>query len=317
VDWAGAVAATLTLAALTYVLTRLPDAASPLPEDLLTALMLLVAGAVGLVWIERRAAAPLVAPSLFRSREFSGLNAMTLLLYAALSGALFLLPYNLIQLQAYSAAEAGIAIAPLGVLIGLLSRYSGRISDRIGPRPLLVVGPVLVAAGCAGLALPGIGGSYLTTYFVPVMILALGMATAVSPLTTAVMNSVPGNRSGTASGINNAASRIAGLVAVAVSGALAAGVFDSALQARLTELNPGADVSRTMMAQTDKLAELSVPTNAGPEMRNALQQAVDEAFLAAFRAAVLLNAVLAGLAALIAALVLRPGRDLPGISQNP
>ena len=92
------------------------------------------------------------------------------MLHAALSGALFLLPYNLIQIQGYSATEAGLAMLPLGLLIGVLSRYSGRVSDRIGARVPLIVGPVLVAAGCAGLALPGVGGNYFGTFFVPVVL---------------------------------------------------------------------------------------------------------------------------------------------------
>jgi EmrB/QacA subfamily drug resistance transporter len=305
VDWAGAALATVGLGALTYALTRWPDAGGGVPADLVAALGAGVAAALLFVWVERRVQSPLVPPSLFRSAEFSSLNVMTLLLYAALSGALFLLPYNLIQIQQYTATEAGLALAPLGVVIGLLSRHSGRISDRIGPWPQLIVGPILVAAGCAGLAIPGIGGGYFGSFFLPVILIALGMGVAVSPLTTAVMNAVPDDRAGSASGINNAASRVAGLLAVALSGAAATAVFTGALESRLGLLQIDGAIALQLLRDAERLAELSVPASISGELRTALQGAIDHAFLEAFRAAVLLNAALAAVAAGLAALLLR------------
>src|SRR5690606_9323087 len=123
IDWLGAALAALGLGALTFALTRWPEAEG-LSADLLAALTIGVAAAVLFVIVERRVAPPLVPPQMVRSADFTGLNIVTLLLYAALSGALFLLPYNLIQLQQYTATEAGFALAPLGVVIGALSRYS-------------------------------------------------------------------------------------------------------------------------------------------------------------------------------------------------
>ncbi|MBN1240014.1 MAG: MFS transporter [Gammaproteobacteria bacterium] len=304
VDWYGAALATASLGALTFALTRWPQAEGA-PGDVLAALAAGLAAAAAFVRHVRRVPAPLVPPELFRSAEFSGLNVMTLLLYAALGGALFLLPYNLIQLQGYSATEAGLALVPLGLMIGVLSRYSGRVSDRIGPRPPLIAGALLVAAGCAGLALPGIGGGYVGTFFVPILLIAAGMGTAVSPLTTAVMNAVPDDRAGSASGVNNAASRIAGLLAVALSGAIATAVFTGALETRLEPLDVPAALERQMLDDAERLAELEIPAAVSSEQRPALRRAIDDAFLGAFRAGALLNAVLAAVAAGIAAVLFR------------
>jgi EmrB/QacA subfamily drug resistance transporter len=308
IDWLGAALATLGLGAMTYALTRWPNAAGGLPADVLAALVAGIAAAMLFVRVERRVPSPLVPPALFRSRDFTVLNVMTLLLYAALSGALFLLPYNLIQLQDYSAAEAGLALVPLGVVIAVLSRYSGRVADRGGPRPPLIAGAVLVAGGCAALALPGIGGSYLGTFFVPILLISVGMGIAVSPLTTAVMNAVPDQRAGSASGINNAASRIAGLIAVALSGALATAVFSHALQAEMAPLQlPGA-LERQLLGDAQRLAQLTVPAAIEGGVRVTVELAIDRAFVDAFRAAVLLNASLAGVAAALAVLVGRRKR---------
>lgn len=304
VDWLGAGLAALGLGGFTYALTLWPET-NGLSTDMIAAIVVGIAATVLFVRVERRSSSPLVPPALFRSADFSGLNMMTLLLYAALSGALFLLPYNLIQIQQYSATEAGLALAPLGVVIGLMSRYSGRISDRIGPRPQLIVGSALVAAGCAGLAVPGIGGGYFATFFVPVLLIALGMGTAVSPLTTAVMNAVPDERSGTASGINNAASRVAGLLAVALSGAIATAVFAGALETRLAALPVDDMVAQRLLANAERLAELTASATVPENLRAALDEAIDRAFLAAFRAGALLNAAMAAVAAMIAALLMR------------
>ena len=155
-----------------------------------------VAGAIGVmalvvfVVVERRSKNPMMPLTLFRSRTFSAANVLTLFLYAALSAVTFLLPFNLIQIQHYSPASAGGALLPFVFTMSILSRWSGALADRIGPRLLLVIGPLLAAAGMVLLTLPSIGGSYWTTFFPAVLTLGIGMAITVAPLTTTVMTSI-------------------------------------------------------------------------------------------------------------------------------
>jgi EmrB/QacA subfamily drug resistance transporter len=220
IDWLGALLAFAGLAGMAFGLIALPETGW---RDTTTAATL-AGGIVVLaifVWHEGRSPAPMMPLGLFRSATFSGVNALTLLLYGALGGAFFLLPFALISVHGYSATMAGAVFLPFTAIMAALSRWSGGLLDRFGARLPLVIGPVIVAVGFVFLALAGPETSYAMAFLLPVSVVGLGMAVTVAPLTTTVIAAVPGHQTGVASGINNAVSSVASLLAIAAFGALA------------------------------------------------------------------------------------------------
>ena len=227
-DWSGGLMSMVAFGLLTVGLTLFAE----MSEGAGIAVALLILGAIGLALflvIESRTANPLMPFSLFSSRVFSGANVLTLFLYGALSGILFLLPFDLIEQRGLSATQVGLTLLPFGAIVGTLSRAAGDWADRKGPRQPLVLGSMLLAMAAAGMAL-GIE-SYWLGVLAPVLLMSLAMAIVAAPLTTAVMNAAPEAQSGAASGINNAVSRLAGLFAVAIVAAIASVVFADAIEA--------------------------------------------------------------------------------------
>jgi EmrB/QacA subfamily drug resistance transporter len=293
-DWRGAVLATAGLSGVTFALIEWTQGG----------MIARVAGVVGVallgafVWVEQRCEAPMMPLSLFESRNFVGANVLTFFLYAALGGALFYLPLNLIQVQGYSPTAAGAALLPLVLLLFALSRWSGGLVARYGARLPLVAGPLIVAVGYALMTRPGIGGSYWTTYFPAIVVLGLGMVVSVAPLTTVVLNSVDESRTGSASGVNNAASQVAGLLALAVFGLIFFRVFSPSLDRGLKRAEVSAEVAREIGKQRVKLAAIETKDTQG-------RAAVDEAFVTSFRVVFWMAAGLAGAASLSAAAIVR------------
>jgi EmrB/QacA subfamily drug resistance transporter len=258
-------------------------------------------GAIGLVslvvfvLVERRAPSALVPMELFRSRSFTGANVLTFFLYGALPAMLFYLPLNLIQVQGYSPTRAGAAILPLVLLMFLLSRWAGGLVERYGARGPLVVGPMVAAAGFCLFARPEVGGSYWMNWFPAVMVLGVGMTISVAPLTTVVMSSVEEGRAGAASGVNNAVSQTAALLALALSAPLFFARFSSGLPAQIAKAGAPASVARKVEVQEKRLGAIETDDARG-------RMAVDGAFVSAFRVMALEaagSAAAAGIAALL------------------
>jgi MFS family permease len=232
--------------------------------------------------------------------NFSGANLLTLLLYAALGALLFFLPYNLIQVQGYSPAQAGAANLPLILILFFLSRWAGGLVARYGARLPLVIGPLVAALGFLLFAWPGIGGSYWSTYFPAMIVLGLGMSGVVAPLTTTVMGSVSERQAGVASGINNAVSRVASLLSIAVLGMVAFHVFDVQLELRLNSTNLPASMKHSVMEQRSRLTQIEPPKDLHADQQHALKRSIDESFLSGFRWVMVISAGLALLSALSA-----------------
>ncbi|GAB4516934.1 MAG: MFS transporter [Anaerolineae bacterium] len=301
-DYVGALLVTLGLAGLTFGFIQAPDFGWSDPRIVITlggGLLM----SVGFVLWEARTRHPMVPLALFKSRTFSGTNAMTLFLYAALTAVTFFLPLNLIQVQGYGEAVAGSALLPFGLILAVMSRWAGGLVDRVGPRLPLVIGPIITGIGFVGIGLPGVtggAGDYWTTFFPGILLMSIGMGITVAPLTTTVMGAAPQQQSGTASGINNAVSRTAGVLATAILGAVALIVFSSALQARTADLALSEEARTALMEdEAPKLAEAQPPASVTADLSGEVQSAIDRAFVETFRLLTFIGAGLAFLSALI------------------
>jgi EmrB/QacA subfamily drug resistance transporter len=259
--------------------------------------------------VELRSASPMVPTALFRSATFTGANLLTLLLYSGLGALLFFLPFLLIQVHGYSSTAAGAALSPFILIMFLLSRWSGGLVDRFGGRGPLVVGPLVAACGFALFAVPSTGGSYWATFFPPIVVLGLGMAVSVAPLTTVVMGAVPRRLVGAASGINNAVSRTAGVLAIAVFSVVVAGVFNRTLTREVDSIGLAAPVRAAIDAERPRLAGAAVPPGLDADVEARIRTALGTSFVRAFRLVVIVSALLALASALVAARTIRTPAD--------
>lgn len=306
VDWPGALLATIGLGGLVagFIESANLGWRSPL------VLASLIVGFVclgALVFFEARVASPMLPLALFDSRSFTGANLLTLLLYSALGIFFFLFPLNLIQVQGYSATATGAALLPFILIVFLLSRWSGGLVARYGPRVPLIVGPLIAAVGFALFAVPSVGNSYWKTFFPAVIVLGFGMAVTVAPLTTVVMNSVGQDRVGAASGINNAVARVAGVLAIAVLGIVMVNAFGHRLNRDVAPLVPPS-VLQQLRAQEIKLAGLPVPPDLDPTTKAIIHESIADAFVFGFRIVLLICAALSLASAAVARLMI-PSRN--------
>lgn len=304
-DGWGATLATTGLCGITFALI---EAGRGVERSLIAG----VAGVVALVCffvVESRSNAPMLPLDLFRSRSFRGANLVTLFLYGALGGMLFFLPLDLIQVQHYSATQAGAALLPLILLIFVLSRWSGGLIVRYGSKLPLIVGSLIAAVGFGLFTRGAADGSYWSTVFPAVIVLGLGLAVSVAPLTTTVMNSIDQSRAGVASGINNAISRVAGLLAVAVLGLVFASTFNTRLEHGLDRLGLPAAERHAVEAQRGRLA-------AATSDDTRVRRLIGDSFVCAYRVVLWIAVGLSVASALSAAVLIEAKPNLDGLAKR-
>jgi predicted MFS family arabinose efflux permease len=255
---------------------------------------------------QKMAASPMMPLSLFRSRAFSGANIMTFFLYGAMSGSLFFLPFNLMQVQGWSATLAGAAVLPFILGISIFSLFAGFVVARFGQRTPLVVGGGIAAIGFALLAIPGTDSSYWAGFLPGLAVMGLGIGIAVAPLTIVVMAAVPPNRAGLASGVNNSASRVAMLMAIAVFGVVMFEVYSAQFEAALQSVPLDPESRALIGARMVDLAGMQIPTTLDQHSTGLVRTAINESFVAGFRVVVLIAAGITLLGALAAALTIPP-----------
>ena len=303
-DWSGALLTTTGLGALVFGLISENDLGfwHPLVWG---SLVLGIAALTVLPFSEQRAQSPLLPLELFRSRIFSGANLFTFLLYGGMGSFAFFLPFNLIQVQGYSALAAGMALLPLIIVMFLLSRWSGGLTDRYGPKLPLIIGPLFSAFGFALFLIPSIGGNYWTTFFPATLTLGIGLAISIAPLTTTVMGAVESQHAGLASGINNAISRVAILISIAGLSIVVLVSFTFNLHHYLAALHLDMGTKAQIDGQLTRLAAINVPAGLSSSVQSSIKFAIYEAFVDAFRASMSISIGLALLSSLTAWLMLR------------
>jgi EmrB/QacA subfamily drug resistance transporter len=302
-DIPGAILATVGLGGIVYGLIESSNAGF----GSVAVIVSLFLGALALVAFlvrERRTQEPMLPLTLFRSRNFSGANLLTLLLYAGLGGALYFFPFVLIQVHGYSATAAGSSFLPFVIITFLMSRWAGGLVTRYGARLPLIVGPLVAATGFVLFAIPGTEGSYWTTFFPAVVVLGFGMSLVIAPLTTTAMSSVAGRHSGLASGVNNAVSRSAGLLAIPLLGIFVFLTFSAALDVRTASLDLSLQARQQLEAEKVDLGAAEVPEGVSGSTAASVEGAVAESFVAGFRVAMVAAAILAVASAAASALII-------------
>ena len=309
-DWLGVALITFALFLISYGAIE----AGRTTLNSRTALPILIGVALFILFIllEAKIANPILPLRLFRSRQFFGANLFTIFLYGALQSTLFLFILNLIQIQNYNPVFVGIAVLPSTLLLVLLSPLAGRIADRIGTRPLLFLGALLVGLGMAGLALAGVtqgSEDYLRSYLAPMIFIGLGMSMVVSPLSTAVMNSSDSQLVGTASGINNAISRAAGVLAIAIIGALMLSLYSGAIRNQVELLSLEQHLKTEIITQAAELGNAQVSEQVPAQLHTTVEDIFRQSFVQGFRWVALIGGGLCWLSALVALLFIsRKGR---------
>jgi EmrB/QacA subfamily drug resistance transporter len=302
IDTPGAVAIAIGLALLTFGFLRVPAVGWHNPQVYFS----LAGGAIfftAFIFIEQKSKHPMMPLQLFRNLTFSGANLLTLFLYAGLGSGMLFLSLNLVQVQGYSQLQSGLTFLPFTILMIAIARFAGGLADKYGPRRLLILGPALAGLGLLILSFvkqTNGASDYWTTFFPGIIVFGLGMSFTVAPLTAAVMGSVSNHLSGTASGVNNALSRIANVFANAIFGALAVLLFSGALQTEIKGLPVNIKDKQEITAEAVNLGNAKVPPNISSPESITIEKAYHSAFIHAYQSIMQISAALGFLGALMA-----------------
>jgi EmrB/QacA subfamily drug resistance transporter len=302
IDYPGAITIALGLAMLTFGFLRIP-AIGWGNWQVYTAITLGILFLVAFIVIESKSKHPMMPLPLFTNLTFSGANLLTFFLYAGLGAGMLFLSLNLVQVQGYDQLQSGLTFLPFTILMVSVARFAGALSDKYGPRLLLICGPATAGVGLLLLSFvkqTSGPGEYWTTFFPGVMVFGLGMSFTVAPLTTAVMGSVSDHFSGTASGVNNAITRIANVFANAIFGALAVLIFTGSLQAELKQIPLKEKEKQAVMASAVNLGNAKVPASIDASNKAIVEKAFHTSFISAFALILRICACLAFLGALMA-----------------
>ncbi|MGN6533768.1 MAG: MFS transporter [Ginsengibacter sp.] len=255
------------------------------------------------ILIEKKSRHPMMPLQLFKNRAFTGTNLLTFFLYAGLFAGMLFLTLNMVQIQGYSQLQAGLTLLPFTILIILISRWSGSLSDKYGPRWFLIGGPVLVTAGLLMLSfVKNTNGpsDYWVTYFPGIFIFGLGMSLTVTPLTSTVMGALPNHFSGTASGINNAISRISNVFTNAIVGALAILFFTGYLSNEVNHISLNENVKTKVIQEAANLGDAKVPLDVPGENKKDVAYLYKEGFIKTYAKVMRISAAMAFAGALMA-----------------
>ncbi len=317
-DFPGAVVIVFALAALTFGFLRIPSAGfeNPMVLGSLAAGLLLL---FLFLYIEYKSSHPMMPLKLFTGSTFSGANLLTFFLYAGLGAGMLFLSLNLVQVQGYSQLQSGLTFLPFTLLMVSLAQFAGKLADKYGPRLFLITGPATAGAGLLMLSFVGQTNgpaAYWTTFFPGVLVFGLGMSFTVAPLTTAVMSAVSDHFSGTASGINNAITRIANVFANAIFGAIAVLLFSNALtlQIKNLPLNTAAKVAVTREAVN--LGNAQVPAGLDNQVKSLVKTAYHNSFIHTYALIMRISALLGFLAALMSVLFIKK-KELKSTGSSP
>lgn len=302
IDYYGSVTIIAGLALLTYGFLEIPGDGFKNAE----VYMSIGAGIIALIlfiFIEKNSKQPMMPLQLFKNKAFTGANLLTFFLYGALSAGMLFLTLNMVQIQGYSQLQAGLTLLPFTILIILISRGAGSLSDKYGPRRFLIVGPSLVAIGLLMLSfVKNTNGpsDYWVTYFPGIFIFGLGMSLTVTPLTSTVMGALPDHYSGTASGINNAISRISNVFTYAIVGALAILLFTRYLRSEVISISLKDDIKTNVIQQAANLGDAKVPADVPGARKELVAHFYKEGFIKTYRRVMQISAAMAFVGALMA-----------------